>query len=57
MHRDIIIYQMFKPITILEHPNSFILEAVIGYDQDTYLDNTEIMIYIMDISRTKWLSW
>jgi hypothetical protein len=24
-------------------------EAVIGYDQDTYLDNTEIMIYIMDI--------
>jgi hypothetical protein len=25
------------------------LEAVIGYDQDTYLDNTEIMIYIMDI--------
>jgi hypothetical protein len=26
-------------------------EAVIGYDQDTYLDNTETMIYIMDI---KW---
>jgi hypothetical protein len=36
---------MFKPITILEHPNSFILEAVIGYDQDTYLDNTEIDLY------------
>jgi hypothetical protein len=24
---------MFKPITILEHPNSFILEAVIEYDR------------------------
>jgi hypothetical protein len=24
--QSIIIYQMFKPITILEHPNSFILK-------------------------------
>jgi hypothetical protein len=26
MQRQSIIYQMFKPITILEHPNSFILK-------------------------------
>jgi hypothetical protein len=37
---------MFKRITTLEHRNLFILETVIGYDQDTYLDNTETMIYI-----------
>jgi hypothetical protein len=41
--------QMFKRITTLEHRNLFILED--GYDQDTYLDNTETMIYIMD---TRW---